>query len=83
MQYHALGDSGIQVPEICLGTMTFGEQNSQPEAFDQLNYALENGLYFWDTAEMYSVPPNLKPMGRPKLLLGTGLHTMPNVKKCF
>ena len=50
MKFNPLAHTGIQLPEICLGTMTFGEQNSQPEAFDQLNYALENGLYF-DIAE--------------------------------
>ncbi|MBK0063153.1 MULTISPECIES: NADP(H)-dependent aldo-keto reductase [unclassified Acinetobacter] len=70
MQYHALGDSGIQVPEICLGTMTFGEQNSQREAFEQLNYALENGLHFWDTAEMYSVPPKPETYGATETILG-------------
>ena len=50
MQFKPLGHTGINLPEICLGTMTFGEQNTQQEAFEQLNYALEHGLYFWDTA---------------------------------
>ncbi len=46
MQFNSLGHTGINLPEICLGTMTFGEQNTQQEAFKQLNYALEHGLYF-------------------------------------
>lgn len=46
MQFKPLGHTGINLPEICLGTMTFGEQNTQQEAFEQLNYALEHGLYF-------------------------------------
>lgn len=70
MQFHSLGQSGIQVPEICLGTMTFGEQNSQIEAFEQLNYALEQGLYFWDTAEMYSVPPKPETYGATETIIG-------------
>lgn len=52
MQFKALGNSSIVVPEICLGTMTFGEQNNQQQAFDQLDYALERGVYFWDTANV-------------------------------
>ena len=83
MQYHALGDSGIQVPEICLGTMTFGEQNSQPEAFDQLNYALENGLYFWDTAEMYSVPPKPETYGATETIVGNWFAQHAQREKVF
>jgi len=83
MQYHALGDSGIQVPEICLGTMTFGEQNSQPEAFDQLNYALENGLYFWDTAEMYSVPPKPETYGATETIIGNWFAQHAQREKVF
>ncbi len=52
MQFKPLADTGILVPEICLGTMTFGEQNTQAEAFEQLDYALAQGINFWDTAEM-------------------------------
>ncbi len=46
MQFKPLAHTGILVPEICLGTMTFGEQNTQAEAFEQLDYALERGLNF-------------------------------------
>ena len=70
MKFKALGQSGIQVPEICLGTMTFGEQNNQQEAFEQLNYALDQGLYFWDTAEMYPVPPKPETQGSTEQIIG-------------
>lgn len=57
MKYHKLPHSSLEVSKICLGTMTFGEQNSQAEAFNQLDYAIERGVNFIDTAEMYPVPP--------------------------
>ena len=58
MKYKKLGNTDINVSLICLGTMTWGTQNSQSDAFKQMNYALENGVNFFDTAELYSVPPN-------------------------
>ncbi|OTG83124.1 NADP(H)-dependent aldo-keto reductase [Acinetobacter sp. ANC 4648] len=70
MKLKALGQSGLLVPEICLGTMTFGEQNSQSEAFEQLSYALDQGLYFWDTAEMYPVPPKPETQGLTETMIG-------------
>ena len=70
MKFKSLGQSGIQVPEICLGTMTFGEQNNQQEAFEQLSYALDQGLYFWDTAEMYPVPPKPETQGSTEQIIG-------------
>ena len=70
MKLKALGQSGLLVPEICLGTMTFGEQNTQLEAFEQLNYALDQGLYFWDTAEMYPVPPKPETQGSTETMIG-------------
>lgn len=70
MKFKNLGQSGLQVPEICLGTMTFGEQNTQDEAFQQLNYALDQGLYFWDTAEMYPVPPKPETQGSTETMIG-------------
>ena len=48
----------MQVPEICLGTMTWGQQNTEKEAHEQLSYALDCGVNFMDTAEMYPVPTN-------------------------
>ena len=70
MQFKPLADTGILVPEICLGTMTFGEQNTQAEAFEQLDYALERGLNFWDTAEMYPVPPKPETQGSTETIIG-------------
>ena len=57
MQHNTLGASAIQVSKICLGTMTWGEQNTADEAHAQLDYALAHGVNFIDTAEMYPVPP--------------------------
>ena len=70
MQLKPLANTGILVPEICLGTMTFGEQNNQAEAFEQLEYALDQGLFFWDTAEMYPVPPKPETQGATETILG-------------
>ena len=70
MQLKPLTNTGILVPEICLGTMTFGEQNTQAEAFQQLEYALDQGLFFWDTAEMYPVPPKPETQGATETMLG-------------
>ena len=56
MDYNVLPNSDIKVSKICLGTMTWGRQNSQKEAFDQMNYSLERGINFFDTAELYPVP---------------------------
>lgn len=70
MQFRPLADTGILLPEICLGTMTFGEQNTQEQAFQQLDYALDQGLYFWDTAEMYPVPPKPETQGATERMIG-------------
>lgn len=58
MQFNKLGSSDLKVSEICLGTMTFGIQNTQQDANDQLDYAVDYGINFIDTAEMYPIPPN-------------------------
>ncbi|RGD93622.1 NADP(H)-dependent aldo-keto reductase [Acinetobacter sp. SWAC57] len=70
MQFKPLANTGILVPEICLGTMTFGEQNTQAEAFEQLDYALAQGINFWDTAEMYPVPPKPETQGATEVIIG-------------
>ncbi|WP_438749271.1 aldo/keto reductase [Pararhizobium sp. O133] len=57
MKYKTLGRTGIQVSEICLGTMTWGTQNSEAEAHEQMSYAVEQGVNFFDTAELYPVTP--------------------------
>ena len=56
MKYTSLPNSDIKVSKICLGTMTFGNQNNIQEAKEQMNYASENGINFFDTAELYPVP---------------------------
>ena len=70
MKSNRLGQSDLIVPEICLGTMTFGEQNDQTQAFEQLAYALDHNLHFWDTAEMYPVPPKPETQGSTESIIG-------------
>ncbi len=74
MEYRPLGSSGIQVSAICLGTMTWGEQNSADEAFAQLDLALESGVNFIDTAELYAIPPRAETYGRTEAIIGEWLH---------
>ena len=63
MKYRKLGSTDVDVSLICLGTMTWGEQNSENEGFDQMNLAFEQGINFFDTAELYSVPPRKEDLG--------------------
>ena len=60
MNYKKLGNTDLKVSTICLGTMTWGEQNTEAEAFEQMDFALNEGVNFWDTAELYAVPPKRK-----------------------
>ena len=73
MQYKNLPGTDLNVSRVCLGTMTWGEQNSEADAHEQLDYAVEEGINFIDTAEMYPVPPNEKTQGRTETYLGTWL----------
>ena len=70
MNYKKLGNTDLDVSTICLGTMTWGEQNSQEEAFEQMDYSLENGVNFWDTAELYAVPPRKETYGYTEEIIG-------------
>ncbi len=70
MKYNILPNTNLKVSELCLGTMTFGEQNTQEEAFEQLDFALENGINFIDTAEMYSVPGRKETQGSTESIIG-------------
>ena len=70
MNYKKLGNTDINVSTICLGTMTWGEQNTQSEAFEQMNHSLENGVNFWDTAELYAVPPKAETYGHTETIIG-------------
>lgn len=74
MRYSPLGDTGTEVSRICLGTMTFGEQNSEAEAHAQLDAALDAGINFIDTAEMYPVPPRAETYGRTERYIGSWLR---------
>ncbi len=74
MKYRQLGDSDLRVSEICLGTMTYGEQNSVEDASSQLDYALSRGINFIDTAELYPVPPRGETQGRTEEYIGRWLQ---------
>ena len=73
MKYRTLPGTELRVSEVCLGTMTWGEQNDEPEAHAQLGYALDQGVNFIDTAEMYPVPPNARTQGSTETILGNWL----------
>ena len=73
MLYRPLGATGIQVSALCLGTMTFGEQNSEAEAHAQLDLALDQGINFFDTAEIYPVPPRTETQGLTERYIGSWL----------
>jgi len=73
MHYRRLGRTDIEVSAICLGTMTWGEQNTEAEAHDQLDRALDAGVNFIDTAEMYPVPPRAETQGRTERYIGSWL----------
>lgn len=74
MQTRLLGDTGIEVSRLCLGTMTFGEQNSEAEAHEQLDRAVSFGINFIDAAEMYPVPPRAETQGRTEAYVGSWLR---------
>lgn len=73
MQKRPLGRTGIDVTRLCLGTMTFGEQNTEAEAHEQLDRAIDFGINFIDTAEMYPVPPKGETQGRTEAFIGSWL----------
>ena len=70
MKFKKLGNTDLNVSLICLGTMTWGEQNNQEEAFEQMDYALDQGVNFFDTAEMYAIPPSEKNFGTTEKIIG-------------
>lgn len=76
MKYNKLGNSDIEVSEICLGTMTWGTQNSEAEGHAQMNYSLEQGVNFFDVAEMYPANPvSAETQGRTEEIIGTWFKT--------
>lgn len=78
-----LGSSDLQVSEVCLGSMTWGQQNNQAEAHQQIDYALEQGINFIDTAEMYSVPPSKETYGATETIIGNWIEANPNKRQDF
>jgi len=73
MQYSKLGASDVNVSHVCLGTMTWGTQNNQTDANQQIEYALAQGINFIDTAEMYAVPPSPETYGKTETIIGNWL----------
>jgi len=81
MKYVKLGSSALDVSTICLGSMTWGLQNNQSDADAQLNYALQQGINFIDTAEMYAVPPTKDTYGATESIIGNWLSSNPTRRK--
>lgn len=73
MEYRRLGRSDIKVSAICLGTMTWGQQNTEAEGHQQIDLAMSRGVNFWDTAEMYAVPPRQETYGATETIIGSWL----------
>ena len=70
MNYKKLGNTDLKVSSICLGTMTWGEQNTQKDSFEQMDYALDQGINFFDTAELYAVPMKAETRGKTSQFIG-------------
>ena len=81
MKYRKLGNTDLDVSLICLGTMTFGEQNSQKDGFEQMNYAFERGVNFFDTAELYAVMPRKETYGKTEEIIGNWFKEKNNREK--
>lgn len=81
MEHVKLGDSDLRVSKVCLGTMTFGEQVDAPTAQRIMDRAVERGVNFFDTAEMYPVPPRAETFGATERLIGEWLASRPGVRQ--
>ena len=77
-----LGTSPLLVPDLCLGTMTFGKQTAEADAHAQLDLALAHGINFIDTAEMYAVPPRTETCGASESIVGRWLKRQPVSQRC-
>ncbi|XP_061992269.1 uncharacterized protein LOC133710261 [Rosa rugosa] len=80
LQYRKLGDSDLEISEITLGTMTFGQQNSEKEAHEILSYAFDNGINILDTAEAYPIPMKKETQGLTDLYIASWLKSQPREK---
>jgi aryl-alcohol dehydrogenase-like predicted oxidoreductase len=81
MKFKKLGTTNIDVSLICLGTMTWGTQNSEKDAFEQMDYSLDQGINFFDTAEIYSVPPTPESYGKTEKMIGNWFEKRKNREK--
>ena len=81
MELRRLGRTDLHVSALCLGTMTFGQQNSESEGHEQLDYALSRGINFLDTAEVYSIPPRPETQGSTERIIGSWLASRGNRDK--
>jgi aryl-alcohol dehydrogenase-like predicted oxidoreductase len=81
MKYKKLGTTDLDVSLICLGTMTWGTQNTEKDAFEQMDYSMESGINFFDTAELYSVPPNSESYGKTETMIGNWFEERKNREK--
>jgi len=81
MKYRKLGTTDIDVSVICLGTMTWGEQNTQKDGFEQMDYAVERGINFFDTAEIYAVMPRKETYGKTEEIIGNWFKEKKNRDK--
>jgi len=81
LEYRKLGRTDLSVSSICLGTMTWGQQNTEAEGHEQLDYALDHGINFIDTAEMYSIPPKPETQGSTERIIGSWLKARGNRDK--
>ena len=81
MKFRKLGTTDIDVSLICLGTMTWGTQNTEKDAFEQMDYAVSQGINFFDTAEIYSVPPTSDSYGKTEIMIGNWFEKRKNRDK--
>ncbi len=81
MKFKKLGNTDLDVSLICLGTMTWGTQNSEKDAFEQMDYSLSKGINFFDTAELYSVPPTAESYGKTEVMIGNWFEKRKNREK--
>ena len=83
MKYTKLGSTDLDVSRVCLGTMTWGDQNTEAEGHEQIDYALDQGVNFIDTAELYSVPPKEETYTATETIIGTWMAKNQNRRKDF
>ena len=81
MKFKKLGTTDIDVSLICLGTMTWGKQNSEKDAFEQMDYSVSKGVNFFDTAEIYAVPPSSETYGKTEVMIGNWFKKRKNRNK--